>query len=328
VWIEIENNADRPIIFLPTSIDPDYLPPQEVSFAFHKVFAADENAALDRHLMNLSFPIRNLINPGSRASGYVFTNWLKGMKVIDIDLIGDNLSQNFTFFAPNPDMAQGQATIERMETMFSAAELQKVENEAALREVLEQLPCCISNENGASSAEPLNVVIIGAIDNWTTAFVRRGYRFQALSPRYAFGRVQDISGKKLNRGYIKGQELSIRLWQTPIRYKSRPIWVGQTSSRLGGRFADTSPAEATLPMNPHVDGARDALTQDLAYSQALIKIGYLKGSGHAQPTQKEASSKDDQYTTDGLRVVLVFGERPSSLENIDFFNWERLADYR
>jgi hypothetical protein len=32
--------------------------------------------------------------------------------------------------------------------------------------------------------------------------------------------------------------------------------------------------------------------------------------------------------TDGLRVVLVFGDRPASLESIDFFNWERLADYR
>ena len=328
VWVEIENNADRPVVFLPTAIDPDYLPPQEVSFAYHKVFAADENAALDRHLMNLSFPIRNLINPGSRASGYVFTNWFEGMKVIDIDLIGDNLSQNFTFFALNPDIAQGQAIIDRMETMFSAVELQKVESEAALREVLEQLPCCVSNENGESSAEPINVVIIGAIDDWTTAFLRRGYRYQVLNPRYAFGRVQDISGKKLSRGYIKGQELSIRFWQTPIRYQSKPVWVGQTSSRLGGRFADTAPAEVTLPMNPHVDEARDALAQDLAYSQALIKMGYIKGSGHARLTRKEASPKDTPYTTDGLRVVLVFGHRPVSLEDIDFFNWERLADYR
>jgi hypothetical protein len=81
-------------------------------------------------------------------------------------------------------------------------------------------------------------------------------------------------------------------------------------------------------MNPHVDEARDALTQDLAYSQALIKMGFIRGSGSAQSTQTEVSLKDYQYTTDGLRVVLVFAERPSSLEEIDFFNWERLADYR
>jgi hypothetical protein len=328
VWIEIENNSDRPIVLLPTTIDPEYIPPLEVAFAYHKAFAADGNAALDEFLLNLNFPIRNLIRPGSHASGYIFTNWLKGMKVIDIDLLGDNFSQNFTFFAPNPDLAQGQAIIDRMETMFSAVELQKLESEAALREALDQLPCCVSNENGESSAEPLNVVIIGAIDNWTTAFLRRGYRYQELNPRYAFGRVQDVSGKKLSRGYIKGQELIIRLWQKPIRYQGKPVWVGQTSTRLGGRFSDTAPAEVTLPLNPHVDEARDALIQDLAYSQALIKMGFIKGAGLAQSTQTEALSKDSQYTTDGLRVVLVFAERPASLEEIDFFNWERLADYR
>jgi hypothetical protein len=328
VWIAIENNSDRPIVLLPTTIDPEYIPPLEVAFAYHKAFAADGNAALDEFLLNLNFPIRNLIRPGSHASGYIFTNWLKGMKVIDIDLLGDNFSQNFTFFAPNPDLAQGQAIIDRMETMFSAVELQKLESEAALREALDQLPCCVSNENGESSAEPLNVVIIGAIDNWTTAFLRRGYRYQELNPRYAFGRVQDVSGKKLSRGYIKGQELIIRLWQKPIRYQGKPVWVGQTSTRLGGRFSDTAPAEVTLPLNPHVDEARDALIQDLAYSQALIKMGFIKGAGLAQSTQTEVLSKDSQYTTDGLRVVLVFAERPASLEEIDFFNWERLADYR
>jgi len=329
VWVEIENNTDRPILLLPTAIDPEYLAPLEVAFAYHKAFAADANSALDEHLLKMNFPIRNLIRPGSRASGYVFTNWFKGMKVIDIDLLGDNFSQNFTFFAPNPDnMAKSQAIIDRMETMFSASKEQTLESEAALREALEQLPCCVSKDDGENSAEPLNVVIIGGIEDWTTAFLRRGYRYQVLNPRYAFGRVQDMSGKKLSRGYIKGQELTIRLWQRPILYQGKPVWMGQTSSRLGGRFADTSPVEVTLPLNPKVDEARDALTQDLAYSQALIKMGYVKGAGLVQSNQTETSSKDNQYTTDGLRVVFVFAERPASLGEIDFFNWERLADYR
>jgi hypothetical protein len=328
VWIEIENNSDRQLVLLPIAIDSEYLAPLEVAFAYHKTFADYANSTLDEHLLNLNFPIRNIIEPGSRTSGYIFTNWLKGTKVIDIDLLGDNFSQNFTFYAPNPDLPQGKDIIYRMETMFSDVELQMVESEAALREVLEQLPCCVSIDDGKTSAEPLNVVIIGEIDNWTTAFVRRGYSYQILNPRYAFGRVQDISGKKLSLGYMKGQELSIRLWQTQIRYQSKPVWLGQTSTPLGGRFADRAPVEITLPMNPHIDEARDGLTQDLAYSQALIKIGYIKGSGLDQSTHTKASSKDNHYTTDGLRVVLVFGERPASLEKIDFFNWERLDDYR
>ena len=327
VWIEVENNADRPLILLPTAIDPEYFAPLEVSFTYHKALAADANAALDAHLLSLNFPIRNLIQPGSHASGYIFTNWTKGMKVVDVDLIGDGFSQNFTFFTPNPDSSLGQDIMGRVEAMFSASELQKVGSEAELRQALEQLPCCVSNENGGPPAEPLNLVIIGALDDWTTAFTRRGYWHQVLNPRYAFGRAQDISGHKLSRGYTKAQAHTIRLWQTPIRYDGKPVWVAKTSTLLGGRFADKAPAEVTSPINPKVDEARYDLAQDLAYSQALTKIGFIKGSGRHQ-SQAEASSMNIQYTTDGLRVVLVFGDRPSSLEEIDFFNWERLADYR
>lgn len=328
LWFEIENNTDQPLVLLPTAIDPEYFAPLEVAYAYHQSFAADANAALDAHLLNLNFPIRSLIQPGSRASGYIFTNWSKGMKVIDVDLLGDNFSQNFTFFALNPDITQGQDIIDLMETMFSTVELQKVESEAELRQALEQLPCCVSNENGGPSTEPLNVLIIGALDDWTTAFVRRGYRYQMLNSRYAFGRAQDISARKLSRGYTKAQAHTIRVWQTPIRHHGKPVWVGQTSTRLGGRFADTAPAEVTVPLNPQVDEARDDLTQDLAYSQALIQIGHVIGSGCSPSTAAEESPKDVHYTTDGLRVVLVFGDRPASLKGIDFFNWERLNEYR
>jgi len=328
VWLEIENNADRPILLLPTSIDPEYFAPLEVSFAYHKSFSKDENAALDQHLLTLNFPIRSRIVPGSTASGYIFANWSKGIKVIDVDLIGRNYSQNFTFFAFRPDQLVGQEKLDRIETMYPPAEWQNVESEEELRLVLEQLPCCVSTENGGPAGEPINLVAIGALDDWITAFNRRGYRYHPLNPRYAFGRPQDISVHKQDRGYIKSQAHTIRFWQTPIRYQEVPVWVGQTSSRLGGRFAESTPPEETLPIQPRVDQARLDLTQDLAYSQALIKLGHVKGAGQRGSIQAEALSEDVQYTTDGLRVVLVFGDRPASLATIDFFDWERLADYR
>ncbi len=291
-------------------------------------FSAEANAALDEHLLDLNFPIRSPITPGSRVSGYIFTNWTKRTKVIDVDLFGDNFSQNYTFFVLNPDSTQGPDFVHRMETMFSAAERQTVESEAALHEGLERLPRCVSNENGGRSAEPLNIVIVGAIEDWTTAFLRRGYQYQVLNPRYAFGRAQDISGKKLDRGYTKAQVHTVRLWQTPLRYHGKPVWVGQASVRQGGRFAEKASSEVTLPLDPYVDEARIHLAQDMAYSQALLKIGFVKGSGQSPSIQAEKASGDEYYTTDGLRVVLVFSDRPASLEGIDFFNWERLADYR
>jgi hypothetical protein len=204
-----------------------------------------------------------------------------------------------------------------------------VGSEAALRKVLEQLPCCVTKGvDSGPAAEPLNVVIIGALDDWTTAFLRRGYTYHALTPRYVFGRAQDFSGKKLNRGYTMAQAHTIRFWQTPLRYQGKPVWVGQTSVRQGGRFAAKAEAEVTLPLEPHVDEARMDLNQDLAYSQALIKIGFVKGAGQPQAIPAENASEGLSYTTDGLRVVMIFDDRPASLEEIDFFDWERLVDYR
>jgi hypothetical protein len=149
-----------------------------------------------------------------------------------------------------------------------------------------------------------------------------------LKPRTVLGRSQDVSGKKLSRGYTNTQTHTIRIWQTPIRYRDLPVWIAQTSNRLGGRFADEVDAEITTPMDPYVDLARDDFTQDLAYSQALIKIGYVQGAGRPPSTTPQNSSKAVDYTTDGLRVVWVFGDRPASLATIDFFDWEQLADYR
>jgi hypothetical protein len=326
VWLEIENSSDRAIVLLPTAIDPEYFSPLEVAFAYHKSFATDANAALDEHILKLNFPIRNRIDPGTQASGYIFTNWSEGVKGIDVDLLGRNFSQNFTFFVPKPDTIRGQDFVDRIESMFSASELQNVETDAELRLALERLPCCVSDENGRSAGEPINVVVIGALDDWTTGFVRRGYHHQLLSPRFVFGRPPDLSGRKQNRGYLKSKAHTIRFWQTPIRYLGMPVWVGQTSTRLGGRFADNEPPEETLLIDPSVDEARIDLVQDLAYSQVLTKIGHVKGAGRVQSTQTDVPSKDIQYTTDGLRVVMVFGDRPASLAGIDFFNWERLAD--
>jgi len=328
LWLAIENNSDRPLILLPTAIDPEYYAPLEVAFTYHRAFASDANRMLDDHLLKLNFPVRSTILPGTRASGYIFTSRSEQVKALDVDLVGNDFSRNFTFFAPNPNSTRGRAILKNLETPYSATELQNVKSEADLRRVLEQLPCCVSQENGGPTAEPLNVVIIGTVADWTTAFIRRGYHYYPLSSRYAFGRSQDISGKKLRRGYTKTQTHTIRIWKTPIRYRGKPVWMAQTANRLGGRFAKKADAEVTLPLDPYVDEARNDLTQDLAYSQALIKIGYVKGAGRLQSNTTDVSSGGIHYMTDGLRAVLVFGDRPASLNTIDFFDWERLADYR
>jgi hypothetical protein len=328
LWLKITNSTERPLILLPTAIDPEYYAPLEVAFAYHKAFSHDANTALDEHLLSLNFPIRNHIRPGSQSFGYIFTSRSEEVKSIDIDLLGNDFSQNFTFFAPNPNSEHGQDVLGKLDSIYSADELQHIESEADLRQALEQLACCVSHDSNGPPAEPLNVVIVGAVDDWTTAFIRSGYHYAVLNPRHASGRSQDLSGEKLLRGYTKTQAHIIRIWQTPIRYNGKRVWIAQTSSRLGGRFADKADPQATLPLDPYVDQARDDLAQDLAYSQALIKIGYVKGAGHGRSDAEQVSPGGIHYSTDGLRVVLVFGDRPASLATIDFFDWEQLADYK
>lgn len=129
---------------------------------------------------------------------------------MDIDLLGDGFSQNFTFFASNPNSTRGQPVLKKREALYSATELQDLESASELRRVLERLPCCVMKENGGSPAEPLNVVIIGAVDDWITALIRRGYHYHPLTPRYVLGRSHDVSGRKLSRGYTQTQTNTIR----------------------------------------------------------------------------------------------------------------------
>jgi hypothetical protein len=120
----------------------------------------------------------------------------------------------------------------------------------------------------------------------------------------------------------------MRFWLSPIRFRGQKVWVGQISRDIGVKFTLKSPTISTHVIDPYMDEAHNDLTQDLAYSQALIKVGYVKGAEGPQPKTTVGSARDVYYTTDGLRAVLVFGDRPASLATIDFFDWERLADYR
>lgn len=121
----------------------------------------------------------------------------------------------------------------------------------------------------------------------------------------------------------------MRFWKTPIVYRGKPVWIAHASTRLGGRFSKKSARYVTTPVDPYVDLTRNDVTQNLVYSQSLAKIGYVKGAALSEHAQNKAVQKSAPgYVTDGLRVVLLFGHRPVSIDDIDFFEWERLSDYQ
>jgi hypothetical protein len=137
--------------------------------------------------------------------------------------------------------------------------------------------------------------------------------------------MQDLSGHRISR-WVAPQPHTLRVWLTPLRYQGKPIWVGQVSTDLGGRFSAS--AEGTPRIQPDVDEARNDVVQDLLYSQALAKIGFVKGASSVSGPGPRPPPDGASYRTDGLRAVLVFGGKTVSLAEVDFFAWERLVDYR
>jgi hypothetical protein len=323
LWLEIENNTDRQILFLATGLDPEYFSPLEVAFGFHASFSRDANAQLDEHIESLSF--NHLIEPRSRESGFVFTNQDEGSKVVTVDLVGREWTKNLTLIVPTPDRKIADDHYERLFRMVAQSGLNETDDESRLRELLEHLPCCTSGKDEVE-AEPLNVVLIGQLQDTAPAFLRRNYRFTPVAPQYVFQRPQDVSVSKRDR-WVPAQPHVLRVWLTTIRYRDKPVWIGQVSTPLGGRFARATDDSEDPLIDPNVDEARNDLIQDVIYSQSLVKMGFIKGVGRVMASNPRKTPSGATYHTDGLRAVLVFERRPVALSEIEFLGWERLDDH-
>jgi hypothetical protein len=119
----------------------------------------------------------------------------------------------------------------------------------------------------------------------------------------------------------------LRAWLTTIRFQDKPVWIGQVSSPLGGRFAHVTEGGKDEYIEPFVDEVRNNLVQDIVYSQSLLKMGFVQGVGRVMASTPRKLPSGATYHTDGLRAVLLFEKRPVSLSEIEFFRWERLVDH-
>jgi len=346
VWIEIQNAAAIPYWFLSSGLDPNYFASSEAAFAFHST-SDDTNHAVDRRFDSLQF--RNPIMPGAIASGFLLTNLDEGVKAVDIDLIARGDVKSFTFFTVDPTFKRRHTQID-LDDLYIGDEIIHVDDEDQLRALLEQLPCCTMNEDGTEFGDPLNLVLIGERTDLTAALVRRQwhpteiisaeslwrtvksfvlgsrYRYSPISPLYVFGRPQDGAAQKA-RSTIH-QRNHARFWLSPIRFQGKEVWVGQISRDIGVKFTLKSPTFSTHVIDPDVDEARRYLIEDLAYSQALQRFGYVKGVGGTSREAPRSNLTGDPYYTDGLRGVMFIEPRPYSLSDLDFLDWDRPSSAR
>ncbi len=340
VWVVVKNESTDTYWFLPSGLDPAYYSPSEASFAFH-TDSDETNRQLDEKFRKLQF--QNLVRPESTQAGFVLVNLDEGFKAIDIDLISREAVKSVSFITADPEFRADFKLVD-FETLYAAEDIINIEDEKELRRVLEELPCCTTNADGDEYGDPLNLVLIGEPNDMVSALVRRNwsateiswsrailrtiksflqgerYRYSPISPLYALGRPQDIGWQKA-RGTVQKRN-HMRFWLSPIRFRGKKVFVGQVSRDIGVKLTLKSPTISTHVIDPDVDEARRYFVEDLAYSQALARIGYVKGVGVVNKEAPRMNLVGDPFYTNGFRAVLFFEPRPYTLSDIEQLEWE------
>src|SRR5215831_12632498 len=300
-------------------------------------------------LMNEYFldnAIGTIIPPGGTISGFVYANAELGAKFAQVELVGPKGTKPriLHFLLTIPGVA-AHYDPQRVNSLYKLEGI-KSYDEAGFRQALEQLPCCTTNAEGTVDGDPLNIVFVGKMDDILSAFLDRQwnmteeldlasswqetkaflfgtpFQYAPASPLYLEGRRQDVTIQK-PRATINARN-HVRLWRAPMQFEGKPVWVGQVSRDIGVRFTLDTWNLATHRIDPHVDGTRNYLVQDLFRSGRITKVGYVKGGPAATLASPRKNLTGDWYISDGLRAVLVISHNRLPDSEIEMLDWELL----
>ena len=317
VWIEVENSGPDMLWLLRAGTDPDYFSPLEAAWPFHAMLGGKGNDAIDAHFDELDFP--NPIPPRSTRSGIIFTNPHQRTRMLNVDLLGQKRMVPFTLFLPDPDNPPDESAIEAVERHLESVRV-NIRSPDDLRKRLEDSPCCAQTEAGDVAGDPVNVVVIGTLDNVAAALIRRGFRTdrKALDDsQRLYGRPPDFVLRKSGRDGMPAHW--IRAWAAPVKYRNQPVWMVQAGRPVGGRIAIAE--ERALVLHPDVDEVRNLLIQDLIYSGGVASLGFAEGAGEARTNRSGTDTTGNQYHTDGLRAVMFILSRPRALSDFEILDW-------
>ncbi|MCK4787362.1 MAG: LssY C-terminal domain-containing protein, partial [Desulfobacteraceae bacterium] len=213
IWLEIENNTQHRMWFLPMGLDRNYFAPFEVAYMHHSAFSKAANRRMDQYFHQHTF--RSPINPGGVRSGFVFSNLELGTKSFNVEVIGeDHLVRTFTFLIPVPGLKVDHREVD-WSSLYSTLDKVAFDSSEAFRKALEELPCCTTDEDGTKMADPINIVIVGDSRDVLSALLRSGwdetaatssydpmtklpweFRYQPVKLLYLFKRFQDAAFRK------------------------------------------------------------------------------------------------------------------------------------
>jgi len=343
VWLEIRNDRDSTINFLPVGLDPQYFTPLEVAHTDLK--DKDASASLiDEFFLNQGIGALQ-VKAGDTRSGFIFSKLDEGTKTFNVDIIGISddsgipFFETFTFFVPVPGLKIDHYNVD-WENLYSEDEWVDLEKDQFI-EILEQVTCCVTDKKGTGSGDPVNLVVIGRPLDVYVAFIRAGwdetetvtrtssmktiasflsggeYRYSPVSGLYVFDRPQDVAFQKARENIHERNHL--RLWMSRATFQGVPVFLGQISRDIGVRF--TTKTITTHKIDPDVDETREYLLENLAYSQSLEKFAYVGGVGEVPMDQPKGNLTGDPWFSDGYRIVLWVTSEPVPIDDIKFLDW-------
>ena len=317
IWIEVDNGTDQALWYLRYGTDPNIFSPLEVAWSFHAAFSSKNNASLDDYFDSLSF--QNPIAPGSTQDGIIFTNPHQEVRLLNVDILGQGELFPFTLFLDVPDDVNNKRA---HELLIRDAEktVKDYQDEESLRDRLEQLSCCAVGADGKEPGDPINVILVGSLDDVSAAVVRRGFRGKVLdydNDQRLFGRPPDVVVRKSGSGGMPANW--IRVWLAPFRYKGQAVFLTQVGRPIGGRFMQSEEAKPML--HPNVDEVRNTLIGDMMYSGGLGKLAFITGVGEVDEDKPRPDPSGATYITDGLRAVMFFVTRPRSISEVEIVDW-------
>ncbi|WP_235898590.1 LssY C-terminal domain-containing protein [Parahaliea maris] len=339
VWLKVESSSDRDLVLTPYGLDPAYFSPRESAQRLRG------NAVDDSSVSSTAFEKRAInhlqLPPHSSHSGYIFTRVDEGTKSFNVDVVGDGEPYLMTFVVPVPGLKLDHYSRD-FAGLYPAEELQDVDL-PGLAAALDQLPCCVRDASDKDDGDPLNLVLVGGIDDLYYAFLRAGwdetetiyatslwktglsalsggrYRYSPVSALYVFGRAQDAAFQRARSSIHERNHF--RIWLTPLRVEGKPVWIGQISRDIGVHF--TWRTITTHKIDPDVDETREYLLENLAYAQAVKRFGYVEGVGRADYGEPRGNLTGDPYFTDGRRILLWLSREQTAIDNIDVLGFLR-----
>jgi hypothetical protein len=157
VFVEIQNDGDAPLWYMPITTDETYFAPLEVAWRFRDPLEPKTGVEAAQAMTRLAMPLS--IPAHATVSGFVFTHLETGLKFLTFGMLKGGDEIEFRFIVPVSGPAYLGEKVD-FATLYKPGEIRNVDL-PGLRAAIEALPCCTTNADGTKKGDPLNLVVVG-----------------------------------------------------------------------------------------------------------------------------------------------------------------------